>query len=178
MFCALSHKAWKKISGVRARGQSAPRHFSLGKFLLASRKRELKQGKKWKWRKIEGTSKEKREGGKLKMEEGKVTNKMQYEDRETFFLAFHFSKPLKFVSTNMEIFYQEKAFNVGGKIRKNNCTPSEKYSSCASEKVVCLPFSDRPKISENKGSAFFFFFFLIFNFAFSNKNVKIKCQNI
>ena len=36
-----------------------------------------------------------------------------------------------------------------------------------------------PKISENNGVfLFLFFFFLILNFAFLNKNVKIKCQNI
>ena len=42
------------------------------------------------------------------------------------------------------------------------------------KKDVCLPFSDQPKILENKGHIFF----LILNFAFLNKIIKIKCQNI
>ena len=47
------------------------------------------------------------------------------------------------------------------------------------KKDVCLPFSDRPKIFENKGQLFFLIFFFYYShFAFLNKNVKIKCHII
>ena len=51
----------------------------------------------------------------------------------TFFFCFSLLKTTKicFGSTKMAIFYREKAFHAGKKIRKNDFAPSEKYACYA-----------------------------------------------
>ena len=87
--------------------------------------RKKRQGKKGKGVKIEKEEKE-REGGKFKMEGGKVTK----WGEDLFLFCFSLFKTTKicFGSTKMEIFYREKAFHARKKIRKNDFAPSEKFS--------------------------------------------------
>ena len=71
------------------------------------------------------------EGGKLKVEGGKLQN----EERTVFFfflLLTSFENPRNlFWATKMGIFYREKALYAGEKIRKKDFAPTEKYSSYA-----------------------------------------------
>ena len=79
-----------------------------------------RQGKKEKGVKIEKKKENcKREGGKLKMEGGKVTK----WGEDPFFFACHFLKPLKFV-----LGLSKWKFSTGKNIRKNDFAPSEKFS--------------------------------------------------
>ena len=74
----------------------------------------------------------KREGGNLKMEGGK-SSKMRRGPFFFFFFCFSLFKMTKicFGSTKMEIFYWEKVFHAGKKIRKNDFAPSEIFSCYA-----------------------------------------------
>ena len=67
------------------------------------------------------------------MEVGKVIKRG--EDLLDLFCVFCFSllktMEICFGSTKMGIFYREKAFHVGKKIRKNDFAPSEKYACYA-----------------------------------------------
>ena len=109
-----------------------PLTFLTGKFLMTY------QEKRGKAKRKNGEEKEncKREGWKLKMEEGKVTKWV--EDLFFFFfkfyLAFHFSKPLKFVLgwPKWEFSTWKKHIKPG----KNYFAPSEKYSSYASTAIL------------------------------------------
>ena len=74
-----------------------------------------------------------RKGGKLEMEAGKRQKKRWGPFFFFFFFCFSLLKTTKicFGSTKMEIFYREKAFHAGKKIRKNDFAPSEKYACYA-----------------------------------------------
>ena len=67
-----------------------------------------------------------RKGGKLVME-------LKRGEDLFFFFCFSLLKTMKicFGSTKMGIFYREKAFHAGKKIRKNDFAPSEKYACYA-----------------------------------------------
>ena len=114
------------------------------KFLLTyqekrgKEKRENWEEKKENWQ---------REGGKLKMEVVKVIKWGEalffffFSSFFFFFFCFSLFKTTEicFGSTKMEIFYREKAFHVGKKIRKNDFASSEKFSS------YTLITSNRPR---------------------------------
>ena len=51
--------------------------------------------------------------------------------RGLLFFSLLKTSEICFGSTKMGIFYWEKAFHIGKKIRKNDFAPSEKYSSYA-----------------------------------------------
>ena len=102
-------------------------------------------GKKRQGRNVKGMKVEKKRrkivNGRWKIENGRM-EKFQNEERTFFsffvclfvcllvclFFAFHFSKTTKicFGCTKVEIFYPEKGFHPGKKIRKNDFAPSEK----------------------------------------------------
>ena len=75
----------------------------------------------------------KREGGKLKMEGGKVP-KWGADFFFFFFLLFKTTK-ICFGCTKMEISYREKRYHAGIKIWKNDFAPSEKVSCYAPDTV-------------------------------------------
>ena len=129
-----------RVGGSRgqagAGGQSAPLRLLTRKFLadLLGKKREGKKGKRGEMEKNRRKIVKRKVEydiiwyGKLKLEVGKVTN----EERTFFFLAFHFSKRLKFVlglpkRTKMEIFYREKAFHAGKKSGKMTLPPQKNF---------------------------------------------------
>ena len=88
-------------------------------------KMEQKERKKWK-RKVENW--------KWKEE------KLKKEVRTFFFfsrLSLFKTTEICFGSTKMGIFYQEKPFHAGKKIRKNDFAPSEKYACYAPAKRGC-----------------------------------------
>ena len=65
------------------------------------------------------------------MEVGKVIKSVQ-DFFFFFFLLFTFENDgICFGSTKMGIFYREKTFHAGKKIRKNDFAPSEKYACYA-----------------------------------------------
>ena len=134
-------------SGITGRGgQSAPQRLLTRKFLLnyqvkrGQEKRE--KGENWEEKKENC----KREGWKLKGEGVKVTkHRKKVEDLFFFFVVVFFvvfvfvlffffclslfkTTKICFGSTKMEIFYWEKSFLAGKKIRKNDFAPSEKFS--------------------------------------------------
>ena len=134
------HTWWNKFelttcraSGVTGGGggQSAPRDFWLGNFCWSIGKKEArkkgKRGENWE----EKTENCEGEGGKLELEVGKVMKRG--EDLFFFFFCFSLLKTTEicFGSTKIGIFYREKAFHIGKKIRKNYFAPSEKYASYA-----------------------------------------------
>ena len=135
-------------AGAGSRGQSAPQHFLSGNFCGPTGKRGARKKGKMEKKKKENW---KREGGKLKMEGGKVQNKERTFYFYLFIYLFFFFFSLftfqnhwnLFWVYQMGIFYQEKAFQAGKKIWKNYIAPSEKYSSYASVGRVetCMPFS-------------------------------------
>ena len=108
--------------GAGGRGQSSPQRLLTWKFLLTYRE---KRGKE----KGKGVKIEKK---RRKIVKGKV-EKLQNEERTFCFSLFKTTK-ICFRSTKMEIFYREKAFHTGEKIRKNDFAPSEKFSCYTSDK--------------------------------------------
>ena len=58
--------------------------------------------------------------------------KLQNEERTFFFKMTE----ICFGSTKMEIFYREKAFHAGKRIRKNDFAPSEKFYCYAPEGCI------------------------------------------
>ena len=117
-------RQWRNRRGGRG-GQSAPQRLLTGKFLLTYREKRGKEkrerGENWV---------EKVENWKWKQE-----NVRKRGDDLFFFFFFCFSllkmTKICFGSTKMEIFYREKAFHAGKKIRKNDFAPSEKYACYA-----------------------------------------------
>ena len=83
---------------------------------------------RWPIEKREARTKGKMEKKRRKFEKGKVEKrkwneeKLQNEERLIFFFFFS-QRPNFFGSTKMEIFYWEKAFHAGKKIRKINLPP-------------------------------------------------------
>ena len=72
------------------------------------------------------------------MEIGNGSRKTSEKEVRTFFFFFFFfcfsllkMTKICFGSTKMGIFYREKAFHVGKKIRKDDFAPSEKYACYA-----------------------------------------------
>ena len=106
--------------GAGAGGQSAPRDFWLGNFCWRIGKKEArkkgKRGENWEEKKEKKENCE-REGGKLELEVGKFF----------FFFCFSLLKTTEicFGSTKIRIFYREKAFHVGKKIRQNSLPPQK-----------------------------------------------------
>ena len=88
--------------------------------------------------------------GKVEMEVGKVLKRGEDPFFFFFFFFFFFCFSLLktteigfFRSTKMGIFYREKTFHTGKKIRKNDFAPSEKYPCYAPEdrghNIKCPP---------------------------------------
>ena len=100
------------VKDGRGAGESATQRLLTGKFLLTYREKRGKEK-----RENEPKSKENRKKGRWKIENGR---------RKSYIM-----RRGPFGSTKMAIFYQEKAFHVGKKIRKNDFAPSKKYSSYA-----------------------------------------------
>ena len=100
-----------------------PRDFWPGNFCWPTGEKEARKkgerGGNWEEKKENC----KREGGKLKMEGGKVT-----KWGEHFCFSLLKTTKICFVSTKMEIFYREKAFHAGKKIRENDFAPSGKFA--------------------------------------------------
>ena len=71
----------------------------------------------------------KREGGKLKMEGGKV--RKWGEDSFSFCFSLFKTTNICSGSTKVEIFFMEKSFHARKKIRKNDFAPLEKFSCYA-----------------------------------------------
>ena len=97
-------------------GQSAPSETSDWE-ISADVPGKERQGEKGKWSRKEGKSRK----GRLKIENGILK-----------------TTKICFVSTEIGIFYREKAFHAGKKIRKKHLAPSEKYSSYAPEGHLSL----------------------------------------
>ena len=115
----------KKV--LSRRRQSEYRDFWLGNFCWPTRKREARKKRESGEEKKEN---QKREGGKLKLEGGKVT-KWKWGEDFFFFFCFSLFKTTEicFGSTKMGIFYRKKEFHTGKKIWGNDFAPSEKYFS-------------------------------------------------
>ena len=113
---------WRNRRGG-GRGAECPQRLLNGKFLLTYREKRGKEKREKEW-------KLRRKGGNLEIEAGK-----RYKKRwgPFFFFCFSLLKTTKicFGSTKMVIFYREKAFHAGKKIRKNNFAPSEKNACYA-----------------------------------------------
>ena len=98
-------------------GAESPQRLLTGKFLLPYREKRGKEKRENRAKKKENL---KREGGrKLKMEGGKVT---KWGEDFLFLLTFKTTE-IYFGSTKMGIFYLEKAFHIGKKIRKKMTLP-------------------------------------------------------
>ena len=91
----------------------------------------------------------KRQGKGVKIEQkrwkiGNGSRKTSEKEVRTFFFFFFFCFSLLkmtkmcFGSTKMGIFYREKAFHAGKKIRKNDFAPSEKYACYAPEQILLV----------------------------------------
>ena len=109
-------------SGVTSAGGRVPPETSDREISaeLPGKKRQGKRGE---------IEKKRRKIVKGKVENRKrIVEKLQTEERTPLFFSFSLFKMTKisFGSTKMEIFYREKAFDAGKKIRKNAFAPSEK----------------------------------------------------
>ena len=123
-----------KISGETGGGTECPPETSDREISadLSGKKRQGKNGKWGKWRRKVG-------------KEGKLLNgwreKLENEERTFFLLLFCFSlfktTKISFWCTKMAIFYLEKGFHAGKKIRKNDFAPSEKNSYYAPDQNDC-----------------------------------------
>ena len=125
--CGESNFTWQcdsfwdqPFSGITGKGRGAefPPRLLTGKFLLTYREKEARKKGKRGENGEEKKENYKKEGGKLKMEGGKVTK----WGEEFFFFFFSLFKTTKicFGSTKMEIFYQETTFHARKKNRPWN----------------------------------------------------------
>ena len=120
----LNHTVGSGVTGGGQGGRVPPQRLLTGKFLLTYREKRGKEkrerGENWV---------EKVENWKWKQENVRKRG----EDLFFFFFCFSLLKTTKicFGSTKMGIFYREKAFHAGKKIRKNDFAPSEKYACYA-----------------------------------------------
>ena len=113
---------------------------------------KIGKGKKRKEVKIEKKrrkivkGKARREGGKLEIEVGKVVKRGEDFLFVCLFFCFSLLKTTEicFGSTKMGIFYREKAFYAGKKIRKKNYfVPSEKYACYAPVRAGHIPTKNK-----------------------------------
>ena len=116
------------VSGVQG-GQSAPRDFWPGNFCWPTGKKEAREKgvKIENWLRIENKRRKiVREGGKLKMESGKVT---KCGKDFFFFFACHFSKLLKFVLglPKWKFSTEKKFFMPGKKSGKMTLAPQKDF---------------------------------------------------
>ena len=123
-----SHFLTQPTSGETGRGAEYPQRFLTEKFLLIYRE---KRGKERNEKGVKAEKKRrkkekcKREGGKLKMEGGKVT---KWGEDFFFFLAFYYSKPLKFVLglPKWKFSTRKKHFTPGKKKKGKMTMPTQK----------------------------------------------------
>ena len=146
------HEVWKKTSNKqwhnRGGGRVPPRDFWLGNFCWPTRKKKArkkgKRGKNWEEKKENC----KREGEKLKVEGGKVR---KWGEDPFFFCFSHFK------TTNLFWVYQNGNFLPGKSIsrrenRKNDFTPSKKFSFYTSANKNSASLASSPKVKVMRGS--------------------------
>ena len=116
--------------GEGAGGQSAPQRLLTGNFFGWRIGKKEAREKGWKLRR-----KEKLWKGRWKIGIGsRKSSKKRWGPFFFFFFFFLFTLKMMEISsgsTKIGIFYREKAFHVGEKIRKNYFAPSEKYACYA-----------------------------------------------
>ena len=136
--------------------KSAPRDFWLGNFCWPNRKKEPR--KKGKGVKID-KKRRKIVKGNVKIENGWWKS---YRMRRGLFFGFCLfiffcfslfnTTKICFESAKMEIFYREKAFHGGEKIRENDFAPSKKFSCYAPDYNTLLATCQWHHILTSKGS--------------------------
>ena len=150
-------------------GGGSPQRLLTGKFLwcIGKKRQGKKREKGWKLRRKEGKSEKGR--WKKKPENGSRKSYKKSWGPFFFFFAFHFWKRRKFV-----LGLPKWEFSAGGKIRKNDFAPSEKYACYAPDHrykeftdqtmepdMACLDKQPIPTFPEGALWCFLFVCFLI-----------------